>query len=165
MITDVFPALALGFTETGEDVLSRPPRTSEEGFLNPTAWREIGTYALVICVVILAGAYLAQGLLDYSTQDNNNLTFYTLLSAQLWHVFSLPNAESSLFNNTVTKNKYVWLAILLCLGLTVVAYAITNVRDMLKLEPITNWLTVIIPLLLGATPVLIIRLLKKVGLL
>jgi Ca2+-transporting ATPase len=164
MITDVFPALALGFTEAREDVLQRPPRTREEGFLNPAAWRTIWAYALVISVVVLAGTYLAHNLLAYSKQECNNLIFYTLLSAQLWHVFSLPEAGSSPFNNAITKNKYVWMAILLCLVFTGIAYAITDVRDMLDLEPIAGWLTITIPLCLGLIPVLIIRLLKEVSL-
>ena len=164
MVTDVFPALALGFTKTGKDVLHRPPRTREEGFLDFAAWRAIGIYAAVICIVVLSGTYLAHDPLAYSTRESNNLIFYSLLSAQLWHVFSLPKAESSVFNNTITNNKYVWFAILICLGFTWLAYALPTVRIMLGLETTGGWITVALPLFLGLIPVLIIRLLKVTGL-
>ncbi|WP_020570091.1 cation-translocating P-type ATPase [Neolewinella persica] len=165
MVTDVFPALALGFTETNENVMHRPPRTRKEGFLDRKAWSEIGVYALVICVVVLSGAYFTQDMLGYSSRQSNNLIFYSLLSAQLWHVFSMPDKEAAFFSNVITRNKYVWLAILLCVLLTGVAYALSNVREVLGLALITDWLTIVVPVLLGLIPVLIIRLLKKAGLL
>jgi Ca2+-transporting ATPase len=165
MVTDVFPALALGFTETGEDVLRRPPRTREEGFLDLAAWRAIGIYAAVICIVVLSGAYFAQYLLAYSTRESRNLIFFTLLSSQLWHIFSLPKARSSVFNNVITNNKYVWLAILICLGLTWLVYALPSARDMLGLTAIRGWVTIAVPFFLGLIPVLVIRLLKATGLL
>jgi Ca2+-transporting ATPase len=113
---------------------------------------------------VLSGNYLAHDLLAYSTRESNNLIFYSLLSAQLWHVFSLPKAESSVFNNTITNNKYVWFAILICLGFTWLAYALPTVRIMLGLETTGGWITVALPLFLGLIPVLIIRLLKVTGL-
>jgi Ca2+-transporting ATPase len=91
----------------------------------------------------------------------NNLTFYTLVLTQLVHVFNLPQRNQSFFINQVTTNKYIWMAILLCLVITVFAYYQPTLRQVLSLQNISlNEFLLIFPFSL--LPVVLIQFLKRI---
>ena len=98
--------------------------------------------------------------LDIDTQTVNNLTFYTLVLTQLVHVFNLPQRSQSFFINQVTTNKYIWMAIVLCIAITLFAYYQPTLQQVLSLNVISmNELLLIIPF--GFAPVLVIQILKR----
>lgn len=131
MVTDVFPALALGMNREGADVMQRPPRRSGENVLTRRNWRSIIVYALGMTAGVMGALLYAEFGLQTSEAIANNLTFYTLIFAQLWHVFNLPDR---IFNNVVTKNPYIWMAILLCLLITAGAYWLPVISEILQLQ-------------------------------
>ena len=42
------------------------------------------------------------------------ISFLTLAFAQLWHVFNMRDKSSSIFNNAIVRNPFVWGALVLC---------------------------------------------------
>lgn len=160
IITDVFPALALGMGKGESDVMDHPPRKESEPILMPKHWSAVLIYGLAITISIIGLVAWARYSLKLDTQTVNNLAFYTLILAQLWNVFNLPAAALSLWKNEVTKNKYVWSALILCILLVILAYAIPVVRSALSLVefPISylGWI-----FLFSIIPVMIIQFLKR----
>ena len=83
------------------------------------------------------------------------LEFITLAFAQLFHVFNMSSIHSKLLVNEITKNKFVWIAFLICTGLMAVVYAIPQMRLVLGLTilPAKVWfvsiLAALIPLVLA----------------
>ncbi|MCB0636184.1 MAG: cation transporting ATPase C-terminal domain-containing protein, partial [Lewinella sp.] len=164
MVTDVFPALALGMNQEGDDVMQRPPRDSREPIINGRMWWAIVVYALGLTAAVLGILLFAVYYLKASAGVANNLTFYTLILAQLWHVFNLPSARQSFWRNEITRNHFVWRALALCVFITVAAYAIPIVREVLQLEPMPwGWLALVVPFSLF--PVVFIQFFKRLGLL
>jgi Ca2+-transporting ATPase len=163
MVTDVFPALALGVNKEGADVMQHPPRDSREPIINPAMWRAIVVYALGLTLPVMGMLVFAVFYLEASAGVANNLTFYTLILAQLWHVFNLPSYRQSFFRNEITQNRFIWLAILLCILLVGLAYAIPILREVLQLEPIPwNWLILVVPFSL--LPIFFVQLFKRLRL-
>ena len=161
MVTDVFPALALGMNKGSENVMTQPPRKKGEPIITSNQWISIIVYAVCISISVLGMLYYAisKGI---DPQTANNLAFYTLILTQLVHVFNLPNRNQSFFINQVTKNKYIWLAIFLCLLITLFAYYQPTMQAVLNLQDISyNEFLLIIPF--GLLPVLLIQVLKRVG--
>jgi len=84
----------------------------------------------------------------------NNVAFITLTFAQLFHVFNMSSAHSNLIVNDITKNKFVWMALVVCTGLMIVVYALPQMRLVLGLEVlsikiwIVSILAALIPLIL-----------------
>lgn len=78
-------------------------------------------------------------------KTTNNLAFVTLTFAQIFHVFNMSSGKSKLLVNEITKNKYIWLAILLCTFLTVLVFTFSKLRLVLGLElmPTRFWLVAI----------------------
>lgn len=121
LVTDVFPALALGVGEGEEAVMGRPPRDPEEPVLTRRHWGLIGGYSLLISAAVLIAFAAAYLWLDLGEQTSVSVSFLTLASAQLWHVFNMRTPGSSILNNEVTRNPYVWGALALCAGLLAAA--------------------------------------------
>jgi len=144
LVTDVFPALALGMTDADENALSRPPRPAEEPILRRRDWKEIVSYSGVISVAVIASFLIAMYSLDYTASEAVTVSFLTLALSQLTHVFNMRPAGSSFFQNAVTHNPYIWMALVLCVFLLAGAVFIPPIAQVLSLSPLTwaGWLVV-----------------------
>ena len=56
LVTDVFPALALGFGEGDEHVMDRPPRNPREPVVTRRHWAGITAHGVLLAVVTLLAA-------------------------------------------------------------------------------------------------------------
>jgi magnesium-transporting ATPase (P-type) len=80
------------------------------------------------------------------------VSFLTLTFVQLWHVFNM--RDQGLHNET-TSNRYIWGALLLCIGLIMVAVYVPGLATVLKVtDPgLSGWLLILaaslFPLLMG----------------
>jgi Ca2+-transporting ATPase len=63
------------------------------------------------------------------------VAFLTLALAQLWHVFNMRPAGSAVLRNTITRNRYVWAALALCVALLGAAVYWPPLARVLHLAP------------------------------
>lgn len=84
-----------------------------------------------------------------------------LAFAQLLHVFDMRDADEPIFRNQVTRNKYAWMAVVLCTAALAVVYFTPVLRELLGFEQMgmREWGLVAVASIL---PILIIQLLKKI---
>ena len=160
IVTDVFPALALGMGRGEAEIMKNPPRKSEDPIITKKLWVAIVAYGLSITVAIIGLVFYAKNSLNLSNIEINNLAFYTIILAQLWNVLNLSSLKSSFFINEITRNIHVWLAITLCVLIAIVAYYIAPVRIALSLQTAHTdyiWLIILFSLL----PVLIVQIFKR----
>ena len=116
LITDVFPAFALAMSEGEPDVLRRPPRSPKEAILGRPQWVAI----VLQSFAMTAGTFVALAWANLAGLDDRAVvttTFLTVAFAQLWHVFNMRGAGSGLIVNEVTRNPWVWAALVLCTAL------------------------------------------------
>ena len=155
LVTDVFPALALGVSKDDSTVMEHEPRDPKEPILTRTHWMQISGYSLVITLVVLGAFGLASAWLDMPTQQVMTISFLTLAFCQLWHVFNMCDRGSDLLRNDVVNNPYIWGALGLCVLLLLAAVYIPPLADVLKIvDPgLEGWGLILvmslIPLLLG----------------
>jgi len=147
VVTDIFPAFALGACEGSRDIMDRPPRDPDESILSRTNWTELGLYGILISVAtigafVIAGGMYAGGL---ETEEAVTVSFLTLAFAQLWHVFNMREITSGLFRNEVTENLYVWGALGLSALILVGAVYLPGISLALRTTPIgyEGWLVVV----------------------
>ncbi len=154
MVTDVFPALALGLGKGDKTVMNRPPRDPKNLIVANKDWLTISLHAACMTIAVLVAVLYSKQTFSIDAKAANNVAFITLAFAQLIHVFNMSSAQSHLLVNEITKNKYVWIALLICTLLMVLVYAIPQMRLALGLIilPAKVWLVAIlaafIPLLL-----------------
>ena len=154
-MTDVFPALALGVGKAEDGIMQQPPRRESESILTPSHWIGITGYGLLISGAVLGALFWGLHLETVDRAEAVTLSFLTLAFAQLWHVFNMRAPNSSLFNNTIIFNPYVWGAILICIILIMSATYIPYLATILKIVPpdLTGWSIILgmslIPLFVG----------------
>lgn len=108
LVTDVFPALALGAGEAHGGEMRGPPRPPAEPILTRRHWWRIGRFDGTITLSTLAAFALALGPLAATRRQAVTVAFLTLALAQLWHVFNMRPTDSSRWSNAVTRNRYGW---------------------------------------------------------
>ena len=163
LVTDVFPALALGMGEGDPRLMEEDPRDSEEPIMTRHHWISMGVYGALITAAVLIGMSLALNALGFGRERATTISFLILAMAQLWHVFDMRENGTSVFNNAVTRNKFVWFAVALSLLILLVAIYIPFIANILSLtDPgLRGWLVV-----LGGSfaPMIISQILKEMRL-
>lgn len=155
LVTDVFPALALGVGEGSPSLMRRKPRPSDEPVLTASHWLRIGLHGAVISFAVLGAMSIAVFYLQFDTTRAVTVSFCTLALAQLWHVFNMRDNVRDVFNNEITRNVWIWVSIALCLTLIFTAIYTPLLSDVLGLiDPGTEgWIVIslmsLVPLLLA----------------
>ena len=142
MVTDVFPALALGLGEGDKTVMDRPPRDPKLPIVSNRDWVAISIYALIMTLSVVAATMYCTAFLSGDPAIANNVAFLVLTFSQLFHVFNMASVGSGFWVNAITTNKFVWLALLLCIALIAAVYLIAPMRLVLglKILPPEIWL-------------------------
>ena len=134
LVTDVFPALALGVGEGDASMMRQPPRDPSEPVLSRRHWIGIGGYGLVFAGAVLGALFWATRSLGLTGEAAVTVSFLTLAFGQLWHVFNMRQPESGVFSNEVTRNRYVWAAVGFCVVLLFGAVYIPGVASVLEVQ-------------------------------
>jgi len=121
LVTDVFPALALGLGEGSAAAMRRPPRDPREPILTPRLWLAVGVYGVTIAASVLAALATALHGLGFDERQAITVSFLTLALAQVWHVFDMRDHGSRLLHNSVVRNPWIWGAVGVCLLLLLLA--------------------------------------------
>lgn len=121
LITDCFPALALGMEKEESDIMSRKPRDAKEGiFAGGVGFNVAFQGTMVTCITLAAyfiGHYMESGRWEIvSSADGMTMAFLTLSMAEIFHSFNMRSLDKSIFH-IKGMNKFLlgaMLASLIC---------------------------------------------------
>ena len=150
LVTDCFPALALGLEDAEGDVMRRRPRNASDGVFAGHMGVDCIVQGLIITALVLAsffvGVYFDMGYIDIAdmlagTADEEGvmMAFITLNMVEIFHCFNMRSRRASLF--TMKKqNKWLWASAALALVLTVIVTVVPSLAAMffgpgITLEP------------------------------
>ena len=161
LVTDIFPALALGLGKGNALIMKIPPRNPQQSIVIKRDWLTIAVYAALIAAPIMLVTWYCSYYLNYDAKVCNNITFFSLALAQLWHVLNLSSRKISFLTNEITRNLYIWGALLLCLFIIAVFYFVNPLNTAIGLQKLTasNWLIIAVT---SIVPVFLIQLFKRV---
>ncbi len=113
LITDTFPALALGMEEAEDDIMLRPPRNGKDGiFAGGMLFDIIVQGAIVAAITVLAyfiGHYIESGVWEIAeSPDGTSMAFLALSMAEIFHSFNMRSRHKSVLRSK--HNKYIWLS-------------------------------------------------------
>ena len=162
MVTDVFPALALGLGKGDKTVMERPPRDPKDLIVSNKDWSTISLYAAAMTLAVIVAVMYCKHFIVDDTKMANNVAFITLAFAQLFHVFNMSSANAHLLLNDITKNKFVWIALVICTLLMVLVFAIPQMRLVLGLVqlPMGVW---VVSILSALIPLVLVQVYKLIG--
>jgi len=155
VLTDVFPALALGVGRGDPRVMERLPRDPKEQVLTRKHWLAIGGWSVLVAASVLGALSAARFGLDFDETAAVTVSFLTLGFAKLWFVLNLRDRGTTLFSNDITRNGWVWGAIALCAALLAAAVYVPGLSTLLKTKPpgTNGWLCLLgmslLPVVIG----------------
>jgi len=145
VVTDVFPALALGVGKGDPRIMNRPPRDAQESLLTSGHWASIAAWSTLIAACVLASLIVATHALTLDTRVAVTVSFLTLGFAKLWFVWNLRDPETSFWNNDIVRNVWVWASVAFCTVLLLAAVYAPGLPTLLKTEAPgwSGWLCVL----------------------
>jgi len=160
LVTDIFPALALGLGKGNDLIMKNSPRNPQEAIVMKRDWFAINIYAVLLALPIIVVTWYCSYYLKYDAKLCNNITFFSLALSQLWHVLNLPSRKIPFIHNEITRNKFIWGALLLCIAIMAVFYFVSPLNKTIGLQMLnTNtWLIIVAT---SIVPIILIQLFKR----
>ena len=171
LVTDCFPALALGMEEAEPDTMTRPPRNSKDGIFAGGLGFDV-VYQGVLVTVITVAAYLIGAFMDpevgsfaalraAGTSDHGmSMAFLTMSMCEIFHSFNMRSQRKSVFS-LKSQNKILWLAMIGSLLLTTAVLEIPFLNDAFGFAHI-GWGEYGIAMALAITVIPIVELVKLI---
>ncbi len=142
LVTDCFPAFALGLEEGEEDIMDRPPRSSDDGIfagglLGDIIYQGILVTALTI-ISYIVGASVEEGhfVIPHGVSDHGmTMAFLTMSMCEIFHAFNMRSQRKSIFT-LKSQNKVLWGAMIGSLILTTAVLEIPPVAMAFGFTPV-----------------------------
>ncbi len=141
LITDTFPALALGTEKEEPGIMSRPPRNKNDGIFSGGVGVDIIYQGfLVACLTLFSyfvGHYIESGVWEIANSDDGiTMAFLTMSLAEIFHSFSMRSQRKSIFT-LKHQNKLLWIGGITSLVLTIFVLYIPFLQTAFGFEPIS----------------------------
>ena len=132
LVTDCFPALALGMEKAEPDTMNRPPRNSKDGIFAGGLGFDVVYQGILVTIITLA-AYLIGSSFEFvasgdwfaalraAGESGHGMTmaFLTMSMCEIFHSFNLRSQRKSVFT-LKGQNKVLWAAMVGSLLLTTI---------------------------------------------
>ncbi len=143
LVTDTFPALALGVEKAEKDVMRHKPRRAGTSFFAEGVGVSIIYQGIIKGLITLSVFYI--GSRFYSQSVAITMTFVTLGLIQLTHSFNVRSNTKSLFTLGFFSNMYLVAAVSVAAFLQVGVVLFPFLNRIFKVEPLnlTQWLVVL----------------------
>ncbi len=156
LITDSFPALALGIEKGEENIMNIPPRDPEEPILD----KNITIAILIQSTTLTLSVLLAfkWGLNNYGIENimkGRTIAFVTIVMAELFRAYSSRSLKDSIFKLGIFSNKYLVSATLFSFILLLLVVYVPILQPIFKTFSLTfkDWSIIlsysILPLLIS----------------
>ena len=142
LVTDCFPALALGMEKAEPDVMNRPPRNSREGiFAGGLLGDIIYQGILVTALTILSywmGNFFETGVFSLPagvSEHGMTMAFLTMSMCEIFHSFNLRSQRNSVFS-LHGQNPVLWAAMIGSLILTAAVLEVPFLANAFGFTPV-----------------------------
>lgn len=148
LVTDSFPALALGMEEGEEDIMQQKPRDPDEPIIDKSMQFNIAVQSIAIAACVLAAFYVG-GRVFYADQTQlihdvpynvaaaQTFAFVTLITAELLRSFSVRSFKYTLAHIGFFTNKNLNKAVLASFSLMLIVMFVPAFRDLFNVIPMT----------------------------
>ena len=146
LVTDCFPALALGMEEGEADIMRRPPRDSKEGIFAGGLAFDIAYQGILVTILTIA-SYIIGSLMDPAigsfaalraagvSDHGVTMAFLTMSMCEIFHSFNMRSQRKSVFT-LGTRNKVLWAAMIGSLVLTTLVLEVPFLANAFGFTPI-----------------------------
>lgn len=133
LITDTFPAMALGMEESEADSMDKPPRDKNEGIFADGLGVGVIYQGITIALLTLISFFIGNG---QSHLTGMTMAFLTLSMCEVFHSLNLRSRTKSIFSMK-THNKFLLGAMVLSAALTASVIYIPGLNSIFKLTALS----------------------------
>ncbi len=142
LVTDCFPALALGMEKAEPDTMNRPPRDSKEGIFAGGLFGDIAYQGVLVTVLTIA-SYIIGNCFEVGkfampmgvSEHGMTMAFLTMSMCEIFHSFNLRSQRKSIFS-LKGQNKVLWAAMIGSLLLTTLVLEVPFLANAFGFTPI-----------------------------
>ena len=140
LITDCFPALALGMEKSESDIMKKPPRDPKEGIFAGGMGFGVFFQGFIVTILVMisyiVGHYIESGVWEFvDSADGTTMAFLTLSMVEIFHSLNMRSRRGSLFTMK-THNKFLFGAMIASLVLTTAVIEIPVLAAAFEFTPI-----------------------------
>lgn len=142
LITDCFPALALGLEKAEPDTMKRPPRSSSDGIFSGGMAGDIAYQGILITVITLVSYIIGHSMevghfaIPHGvSSDGMTMAFLTMSMCEIFHAFNMRSQRKSVFK--LGHNIVLWMAMLGSVALTTVVLEVPAVANAFGFTPVS----------------------------
>jgi Ca2+-transporting ATPase len=163
LITDCFPALALGMEKPEADIMNRKPRDSKEGIFAGGLGFAVFYQGFLVTVITLASYFIGHWFETGNFEVTNSvhgttMAFLTLAMCEVFHAFNMRSLHGSIFT-IKGQNKWLWGAGALSLILTSVVVLVEPLANVFGMVAI-GWEEYLVAMALGFAIIPIVEFIK-----
>jgi len=136
LVTDSFPALALGVEPAEKNVMNRPPRDPKESIFARGLWQHIIWVGLLMSFGTLG--VMAWGLKYDDLDHARSMVFFTLAGFQMFHVMAIRSERESIFTLGLLSNKALLGAVVLTFILQLMITYTPILQRIFKTAPLSS---------------------------
>ncbi len=159
LVTDSFPAIALGLERAETDIMNRLPRNPKKSIFADGLWGKIITEGTMLGMLTLLAFSI--GTKKYGVDVGRTMAFLALGLLELIHAFNI-KSEESIFKLNIFENKFLVGAFVLGAILQIVVVIVEPIAQIFKLVQLntTQWLYTIV---ISISPIFIVEIQKKLN--
>lgn len=159
LVTDSFPAIALGLEPIDKDIMKKKPIDSKKSIFADGLWGKIFVEGIMIGMLTLFAFSLGNKL--FGLEIGRTMAFVSLSMLELTHSFNV-RSEESIFKIGVFKNIYLVGAFALGLILQVSVVIMPQIARIFDVVPL-NKIQWIYTMLISISPIFILEIQKKIN--
>ena len=159
LVTDSFPAIAIGLEPPEKDIMTRKPVDSKKGIFTDGLWNKIIVEGIMLGMLTLVAFSI--GNKYYSLEVGRTMAFVALGALELVHSFNIKSDES-IFKVGIFENKFLIGSFILGIFIQTIVVLVPTFANIFNLVALNNtqWLIVAVISLL---PIPIMELQKKIN--
>lgn len=131
LVTDSFPALALGVEKGDEDIMNQPPRDPQEPILDKKTSIRITVQSIAITIATIgAYQYGLHHFTEHSLEGARTIAFVTLILAELLRSYSARSESHTVMSIGMFSNRALTLGTVFSLFMTLIVIYIPFMRTL-----------------------------------
>lgn len=134
LVSDTFPALALGIEPAEPDSMNTPPRSADEGVFSGGVGISVAYQGIFLTAMTLIAYFIGRA---HSPETATTMAFCTLTLSQMFHSLNVRSLSGSLFKIGFFGNRFAWGAIILSVVLTVLITTVPGLNAIFHLQALS----------------------------
>ena len=108
LVTDCFPALALGTEKAEPNIMKRKPRDAKSGIFSDGLGVDVAYQGVLVTILTLISYFIGNNM--GGNEHGITMAFLTMSMAEMFHSLNMRSARQSIFT-LPTQNKFLLLAL------------------------------------------------------